>query len=525
VARRFRPRTFEEVVGQEETVKALRATLESGKVPHAFLFCGSRGVGKTTAARILARALNCERGAGSQPCGACERCAAILAETDPDVIEMDAASNNSVEDIRALREKAAYAPMRGRRKIYILDEAHMLSRAAFNAFLKVLEEPPPHVTFVLATTELHKIPDTIRSRCQVHVFRRVSEDAVVARLAQICAAERIEADPGVLSEIAVSCRGGLRDAESELERILPLLASEGTRFTPEEYRRMAGRVGLPRVAEAMEAILAGDGKAALAFAASVLDAGIDERECLGEVLEILRTLLHLRVDGPDTVLVRFSGELRERLAAMASATAVERLEAMIQVVLIGRDRIRHFDDRPLLLEVTLLRMIRAGEVPLLRELVERVEGGSGKAGPSRPVAAPAPAGTAGGGGLLARIRQAVAEQKPMLKDALKGCRLEVAADASVVRLVFEGLGKMHRDRLETESTRTNLRDLVRSLQGSPCAVELALEASEKEPAPAGSAGNAVPPPPEQPAEQPRAEPGPLAEKVRKRFDGRFLEQE
>ena len=173
LARRFRPTAFEEVVGQPEVLASLEASLRKERVPHAFLFCGSRGVGKTTTARILARAVNCERSPGFAPCGQCAACDAILEGSASDVVELDAASNNGVEEVRALREQASYAPIRLRRKVFILDEVHMFSRAAFNALLKILEEPPEHVLFVLATTEAHKVPETVRSRCQILPFRRI----------------------------------------------------------------------------------------------------------------------------------------------------------------------------------------------------------------------------------------------------------------------------------------------------------------------------------------------------------------
>ena len=181
VARRFRPKAFGEMVGQDAIQSTLRAELAGGRVPHAFLFAGSRGVGKTTTARILARCLNCEKGPTVEPCGTCSLCVSILDGSNPDVIEVDAASHNGVDDVRALRDRVAFAAMRSRYKVYILDEAHMLSKGAWNALLKTLEEPPPGVVFVLATTELHKVPDTIRSRCQVLHFRRIGDTDIKTR--------------------------------------------------------------------------------------------------------------------------------------------------------------------------------------------------------------------------------------------------------------------------------------------------------------------------------------------------------
>ncbi|HHI67957.1 MAG TPA: DNA polymerase III subunit gamma/tau, partial [Planctomycetes bacterium] len=222
LARRFRPKTFEEVVGQEGVTGTLVQGLKSGRIAHAWLFAGPRGVGKTTTARILARALNCEKGPTPQPCGVCPVCKDFLAGRDPDVEEIDGASNRRIENVRELRERVSYMPLRGSYKVFIIDEVHMLTREAFNALLKTLEEPPPHVVFILATTEPHKVPETIRSRCQVLTFHRIGPKEIAARLGQICEAEKKKIPAEVLSEIAASVRGGMRDAESILERVLTL---------------------------------------------------------------------------------------------------------------------------------------------------------------------------------------------------------------------------------------------------------------------------------------------------------------
>lgn len=390
LARRFRPVEFGDVVGQEEVLASLRSSLEQGRLPHALLFSGSRGVGKTTTARILARAVNCEVSPGPSPCGTCLACTSILDGSASDVIELDAASNNGVEEVRALREQAGYAPIRLRKKVFILDEVHMFSRAAFNALLKILEEPPEHVLFILATTEAHKIPETVRSRCQVLPFRRIGAQDIEGRLAAICAREGVTAAPDVLAEIAASSMGGLRDAETSLERILPL----ATELDLESYRRLVGRLGPSRAAELLEACFGGDMRAALHYASEAVETGVDERECLGEVLEVLRAVLLLLVDGEDSVLVEAGGAWRTRLQSLAQQSDVELVDAMMQLIVLARDRIRHLDDRRVLLELTLVRLARVGGASSLGELV------SGAA----PMRAPKPSGPPSTGERASRER-------------------------------------------------------------------------------------------------------------------------
>src|SRR5258708_5534083 len=222
VARRFRPKAFDEVVGQDVILQSLRTALQQQRIPHAFLFAGSRGVGKTTLARILARCLDCEQGPTPEPCGTCALCRSILEGSNTDVVEIDAASYRRIDDMRKVIESVGFASMRSRYRVFILDEAHMLTKEAFNALLKTLEEPPPKVVFVLATTELHKVPETIRSRCQVHLFQRIGDDPIVRRLRMIAQQDGVKVPDQVLAEIAATVRGGMRDAETALERVLPI---------------------------------------------------------------------------------------------------------------------------------------------------------------------------------------------------------------------------------------------------------------------------------------------------------------
>lgn len=521
LARRFRPRSFEEVVGQDDILRSLRSAIASGRVPHAFLFAGSRGVGKTTTARILARALNCERGPTPDPCGECEPCRSILAGSNPDVVEIDAASHNLVDDVRELRERVGFASMGSRYKVYILDEAHMLTRSAFNAFLKTLEEPPPGVVFVLATTELHKVPETIRSRCQVLPFRRIGPADITRRLRAICRHEGVEIDDAVIEDIAFSSRGGMRDAETTLERVLPV-AREQPGLGLEDYRRLVGRVGVDRAVEVVGALLAGETAPALHFVDEVAAAGVDEREALGEVLEVLRALLLMRIDGSETDLVALGDDLRGRLAEMAAEADLQRLDAMIQAALVGRERIRLLEDRRIVLEVTLLRIAQAGALSTLGELLASVR--AGEVPVQSPAGMAAPSGNRDRGdraapvadlrgALLARVRK----EKPMLERTLELCRIRGPDENGVVELALQSDKRMHADRLRSPDVREMVQRILRELAGSE--VRLEVRAADGPRAEAAGGGDLRP----SPSVRRSSPPGPLTRRVLERFDGEVLE--
>lgn len=537
VARRFRPQTFGELVGQDEVLQSLRMALQQKKVPHAFLFSGSRGVGKTTSARILARCLNCVDGPTPDPCGQCDACKSILDGSNPDVIEIDAASNNSVDDVRSLREHTSFATMRSRYRVVILDEAHMMSKGAFNALLKTLEEPPPQVVFVLATTELHKVPETIRSRCQVLLFRRVGETDLQRRLRSIAESDGVAIPDDVLAEIATSVRGGVRDAETALERVLPLARELGEKFDLSAYRTMVAKVGLDATVEVVEQLLAGDARAGLHFAAQQQEHGTDEREALGELVEALRWILVLKVDGPDTGLVPVSGALRDRLAALAQKAALHQLDAMISAGVKGRERLRHLEDRGAVFEVALVRMAQAGALPTLADLLAEVRAGGSAAAPaaappaarpafgagggrpapapaapplpgvSAPVATPAPAAPIGD--LRARVLAGM-KDRALLRATVELCRFDGPGSTGVLVLVPQTDRRMHLDRLASPEVQREITKFVQEAAGAPLAVEFRLAAA----APTG--GPAAAPPP-------KVEPGPMAKRVVEKFKGRVVE--
>ncbi|MBM4061908.1 MAG: DNA polymerase III subunit gamma/tau [Planctomycetes bacterium] len=533
VARRFRPQTFQQLVGQDQVLQSLRMALQQKKVPHAFLFSGSRGVGKTTSARILARCLNCQQGPTPDPCGECPACTSILDGSNPDVIEIDAASNNSVDDVRQLREHVGFATMTSRYRVVILDEAHMLSKPAFNALLKTLEEPPPQVVFVLATTELHKVPETIVSRCQVLLFRRVGEQDLVRRLRSIAEQDGVAVPDDVLEEIANSVRGGVRDAETALERVLPLARELGAKFDLRAYRAVVARAGLDATIGVVEALLGGDVRAGLQFAREQQQRGTDEYEALGELVEVLRWALLLKADGKDSGLVPVTGAQRDRLAAIAQKIALHQLDAMISAGLKGRARLRDSDDRGAVFEVALVRMAQAGSLPTLADLLAEVRAG-GLAAPAAapgPAAAPAPrpspvAGRPAGpaaaplaaapppapapplppaaGDFRARLLAALAE-RGLLRATLELCRIDGPANGAVV-ITPETDRRMHLDRLASPEVQREIVRFVQQVAGAPVQVEVRLP----------SPGPAAAPP------AATVEPGPVTRRVVDAFRGRIV---
>ena len=318
--RRHRPGSFDEVVGQQHVVRTLRNAVEQGKVHHAYLFVGSRGTGKTSMAKILARSLNCERGGPTvTPCGECESCVTIAAGTSIDVIEMDAASNRSVDDVRDLRERVAYAPAGGRWKVYILDEAHMLTKEAWNAFLKTLEEPPPNTVFVLATTEAHKVMATIADRCQRFDFQRPSLEQISEVLNRVAAAEGIEVDDGAVAMIARSASGSFRDALGTLDQ---LVAFGGDQVELDEVLEMLGAADAELLFEAVDAVVAEDPKAVLLGVEKMARSGRDPSQFARDLLAHLRHLLVTQTTGevPTSFVVTATDSARLQAQAAAIGT-------------------------------------------------------------------------------------------------------------------------------------------------------------------------------------------------------------
>jgi DNA polymerase-3 subunit gamma/tau len=324
--RKWRPQTLAEIVGQDQVTQTLSNALNSGRVSHAYLFYGPRGTGKTSTGRILAKALNCLSDGKGEPCNSCDMCRAITEGRALDVIEVDAASNTGVDDIRSLREKVNYAPNQARYKVYIIDEVHMLSNSASNALLKTLEEPPPYIVFILATTEAHKIPATILSRCQRFDFRRISRSDVISKLARICETEGIKLETEGLNLIAKSATGSLRDAENLLEQMTTYY---GTEISLNQVQAILGITGDQRAKELVKHIVAGDVAGGVTTINSVNSDGLDLRQFNREVVEYLRQLLLVKTGSEDAVDI--TAEDKAELKQLAAKTSLAQISKSIKL--------------------------------------------------------------------------------------------------------------------------------------------------------------------------------------------------
>ena len=383
LARKWRPQAFGEVVGQGHVTRALQNAVQGGKISHAYLFSGPRGVGKTSMARILAKSLNCEKGPTPSPCNECASCLEITAGSSVDVLEIDGASNTKVEEIRDLNETVKYTPFQGRNKIYVIDEVHMLSNHAFNALLKTLEEPPPHMVFVLATTEPHKIPATVRSRCQHYQFRRIARRDMVEHLRQVVAKESIEIGEPELYLLAKVAEGSLRDALSFLDQVV---AYGGPKVREEDLLLVMGVVDRQHLLDIMMAIQKSDAAQALEKVRELVVQGHDLRQFCHELVELVRDLTMFKVAQKPEALVECSPDEFKDLQALSEGFSADQLQWLFRIFAQAHDEIRYFFHPPFLLEMVVVQAARLdpGE-PLsdvlnkLGEMEKRVQNSGGSA--------------------------------------------------------------------------------------------------------------------------------------------------
>jgi DNA polymerase-3 subunit gamma/tau len=368
VARRYRPHRFADVVGQDHVVRALQNAIQLNRVAQAYLFCGTRGVGKTSIARILAKCLNCAKGPTQEPCQVCDICESVAIGQDVDVIEIDGASNNGVEQVRELRQNAALRPSRARYKIYYIDEVHMLTTAAFNALLKTLEEPPPHVKFLFATTEPNKIPITVLSRCQRYDFAGITPDVIASSLSAVCGLEGVEAEPEALQVVARRAGGSLRDAQSLLDR---LLASGTTRLTVEVVHELLGTASDDRLLAMMEALADHDSVTALTLVEQSASQGVQPGELVSGLVDFIRDAMVLSV-GAESMLLAVTPRQRPRCKDIVARWSLDSMLAALQILSECRARMRGSSHGQLLVELAVVRIARLENLTPLGALVERL---------------------------------------------------------------------------------------------------------------------------------------------------------
>ncbi|HMP90388.1 MAG TPA: DNA polymerase III subunit gamma/tau [Kiritimatiellia bacterium] len=391
LARKWRPQQFDQVVGQSHVIRTLQNAIESERVAHAYLFVGPRGVGKTSIARIMAKALNCATNRNGVPCDKCDSCREISQGNNLDVLEIDGASNTGVDNIRDLRDNVKFLPARGPFKVYIIDEVHMLSIGAFNALLKTLEEPPPHVKFIFATTEPQKVPATILSRCQRFDLRRISTGDIAAHLAKISKAEGVTIDDDAVYALARGAEGGLRDAESALDQVI---AFRGKTISEEDVLSVFGLVSRRQLEALCAAVLSGSIPEALSVIAELDAAGKDLQRLASEVLDYFRHLLVMAY-APDVINKQEIPEHQWNIyREQAGSIDADRLVKIVELLILAQGQLKFALSRRVVIETALIRCARASRVATLDEIISGLRSAAGGALPDEPESTPATPRTA-----------------------------------------------------------------------------------------------------------------------------------
>ena len=398
IARKWRPQVFEDVIFQDHVSRTIQNSISGGRISHAYLFAGPRGVGKTTMARILARALNCEKGPTPSPCGTCRNCKEIRSGASFDVIEIDGASNNGVDDIRELREKINFAPVSGRYKVYIIDEVHMVSTSGFNALLKTLEEPPPHVVFIFATTEIHKIPETILSRCQKFFFKKIPVEAIVSHLSHIVEKEGYRISRNALYPLARASAGGMRDAQSLLDQVISFSGSDGaSEIGEDDALSVLGIVPLESFGRVIEAVASRDAVRTMDEVRHITEMGVDIPRYAAGLVDVIRTLRLTSSGILDRQVLGMSQEEIVLLGGLSNRFHDEELSRIFRIASDLVNDLRFSPDGRVPLEMALLDMIAVKNSPSIAEILQRLslDNGTGAVhGRDESVPPPAPAAAA-----------------------------------------------------------------------------------------------------------------------------------
>src|SRR6266567_2333965 len=389
LARKYRPQRFSEVIGQDHVTRTLKNAIEQQRIAHGYIFSGHRGIGKTTIARILAMALNCRAAdkPTAEPCGVCESCTEVRAGSAVDVIEIDAATNRGIDEIRELRDAARYRPARDRYKIYILDEAHQITDAAFNALLKTLEEPPPHIIFMMATTQAEDIPQTIRSRCQHFSFHAVKFDEIVAQLGAIAAKENIQADDEALAILAEAGDGSVRDALSIMDQAI---AGCGDKLTGAQVRGLVGSVGSELLEDLMGTVARSSSEEALRLLDRLMTEGHNPAHFARQLVRFLRNAVVAKVAGNSSPLLQISTDERSRVGRVAEQFSEEDLARFLQIMLRTFDELGYRQEQRFHLELGVLKLVHAQRILPLEQILS--QGGLSQAagGPQKPAAVTRP---------------------------------------------------------------------------------------------------------------------------------------
>jgi len=451
IARKYRPQSFAELIGQDHVRTTVENAISQRRIAHGYIFSGQRGTGKTTVARILARCLNCVDGPTAHPCGKCSSCLEVSAGNSPDVIEIDAASNRGINEMRELRENVRYRPARDRYKIFIIDEAHQITNEAFNALLKTLEEPPEWAVFVLCTTESHKIPTTIASRCQQFSFRSVDFAEVVGRMEWICTQEGIDADTETLAVLAQAGEGSVRDSLSALDQAI---ACCGAKLNAAEVRGLLGMFSLDSLAQITQALLDQDSHRMLDVVMELERNGRNLQHFCRELARYFRNLLVVKVAGSNTRLVAATPAEQERLASIAASFSEDDLTRYLQITLDVFKELQTSLQPRLHLEIGLLKLVHAGRLTSIEEALAGIAPGSApapvkkKASPASPAStppvqhhAPAPSPQPAPPNTQPAA-QPTGTLHSRLHDKLAELGLQFAADAVGVSEVTEGNGEL-----------------------------------------------------------------------------------